>query len=112
MARNSLHLNNVSPRGFLKDSTMIATSQNARQPGFATDRQRKMHAAAMEVLSNSQYGALRQLTCRVDGDEVEISGTVSSFYLKQLAQAAMLRLRPAGGVRNLIEVSGGRQLAR
>jgi hypothetical protein len=90
---------------------MIAIARNSRHPGFATARDRQMLTAAMEVLSNSQYGALRQLTCRVNGDELEISGTVSTFYLKQLAQAAMLRLRPSGGVRNLIEVSGVRHRA-
>jgi hypothetical protein len=36
---------------------------------------------------------------------VEIWGTVSSFYLKQLAQAAVLQIS-AGGVRNLVQVRG------
>lgn len=76
------------------------------QRDFVSDRDREMYAAATEVLATSKYNALRQLSCRVQGGEVEISGTVATFYLKQLAQAAMLRLHPAGRVRNLVEVTG------
>jgi hypothetical protein len=67
---------------------------------------RKLRAAAIEALANSRYGALRRLDCRVLGGVVEISGTVSSFYLKQLAQTAVLELGTAGTVRNLVEVRG------
>ena len=86
---------------------MIAPSRHARQLEFVSDGDRRMHAAASEELSNSKYMALRQLNCRVSEGVVEISGTVGSFYLKQLAQAAILRLDPPASVRNLVEVSGG-----
>lgn len=76
----------------------------ARQETFSSDRDRQLHAAATEMLAKSQYTPLRQLSCRVDRGTVEISGTVSSFYLKQLAQAAMQRVRPEGRVRNLVQV--------
>ena len=83
---------------------MIASPRHLRQPSFVSDRDRQLHAAAVEILSNSQYTPLRQLNCRVTEGVVEITGTVSTFYLKQLAQAAMLRIREAGGVQNLVEV--------
>ncbi len=35
-------------------------------------------------------------------------GTVPSFYLKQLAQAAMMPLRGVGAVQNLVAVSASR----
>ena len=73
------------------------------EPFVARDLQ--IHAAASEALSSSKYIPLRQLNCRVADGVVEISGTVSSFYLKQLAQAAVLQLDQAGEVRNLVEVS-------
>ncbi|MEX0679168.1 MAG: hypothetical protein WD063_18985 [Pirellulales bacterium] len=95
----------MSRRGTFKDSTMIASARHSRQLEFVSDRDRQMHAAAREVLSKSNYGALRLLDCRVSGGVVEIAGTVSSFYLKQLAQEAMLRLDPPGRVRNLVEVN-------
>jgi len=53
-----------------------------------------------------QTGALRSLNCSVHEGVVEISGTVSTFYLKQLAQTAMMQLNPSGHVRNLVEVNG------
>lgn len=85
---------------------MIVPSRTMNEHRHVTHRDRQMHAAAMEVLSSSKYGALRSLNCRVFDGVVEISGTVSSFYLKQLAQAAMLRLNPNSPVRNLVEVDG------
>ena len=83
---------------------MATTVRHPPQLEFGSDGDRQMQAAAMEALSLSSYVALRQLHCRVASGVVEISGTVSSFYLKQLAQAAMLRVEPCGAVRNLVEV--------
>ncbi len=84
---------------------MIASPRFAPQREFVSDRDRELHAAATELLAMSKYNALRRLSCRVHGGVVEISGNVATFYLKQLAQAAMLRLQPAGRVRNLVEVT-------
>ncbi len=85
---------------------MIASARRTRQRSFVSDRDRQLHAAAVETLANSKYTPLRQLSCRVSEGVVEISGTVSTFYLKQLAQAAMLGLDEAGSVHNLVEVKG------
>jgi hypothetical protein len=90
---------------------MIATPRHACELEAVTQRDRDIHAATMEVLSNSHYGPLRQLTCRVSEGVVEISGTVSSFYLKQLAQVAVQQLYPTGRVRNLVEVTGETHVA-
>ena len=65
----------------------------------------EIHAAVSAAFAASKYIPLRQLNCRVAKGIVEISGTVSSFYLKQLAQAAVLRIN-AAGVLNLVQVSG------
>jgi osmotically-inducible protein OsmY len=94
----------MSRRGTAKDSRMITTVRHAPHRKLASDHDRQLQAAAAEALLGSSYVALRQLDCRVSGGVVEISGTVSSFYLKQLAQAAMQRVQPSGSVRNLIEV--------
>ena len=83
---------------------MATTVGHPRELEFGSDRDRRMQAAAVEALSLSSYAALRRLNCRVLGGVVEISGSVSSFYLKQLAQAAILRVQPCGAVRNLVEV--------
>jgi hypothetical protein len=67
---------------------------------------RQIQAAVSAALASSKYTPLRQLHCRVTGGVVEISGTVSSFYLKQLAQAAVLQLHCGSAIRNLVQVSG------
>jgi hypothetical protein len=108
----ALQETDLSRRAPCKDlMKMIATPRHSCQFEIDSERDRWMHAAAMEVLSNSQYAPLRQLTCRVCEGVVEISGTVSSFYLKQLAQVAVQQLHPSGQVRNLVEVTGETQVA-
>jgi hypothetical protein len=66
----------------------------------------ELHDAASTALASSKYGPLRKLRCRVFEGVVEITGSVPSFYLKALAQAAVLQLYPSGAVRNLVRVSG------
>jgi hypothetical protein len=81
----------------------------ARQPVeglVATRYDRKTYHAAVAALATSKYTALRQLHCSVRGGVVEISGTVPSFYLKQLAQAAVMQLNDVDRVCNLVEVCG------
>jgi hypothetical protein len=68
-------------------------------------RDRQIYVTAMAALGSSKYVPLRRLQCRVFGGVVEISGAVSSFYLKQLAQEAVLQLNPSGAVRNMVEVT-------
>lgn len=85
---------------------MIASSSHMLQSPVNSERDRHLQAAAREALSNSPYSQLRQLDCQVDSGVVEITGTVATFYLKQLAQVALMRLDPGGRVRNLIEVTG------
>jgi hypothetical protein len=87
---------------------MIASARFAPQGEIASERDQRLHAAASELLLNSKYSSLRQLRCHVTEGVVEISGTVASFYLKQLAQAAILQLKPSGSVRNLVQVAGDR----
>jgi hypothetical protein len=65
-------------------------------PGLATE--------PTEILTGSPLPQLRRLVVTVNVDEVVITGQVSSFYLKQLAQEAV---RPTIGERrltNLVEV--------
>jgi hypothetical protein len=92
---------------------MIASACPPREdhvahPALLPCRDRQIHAAVSAALAASKYIPLRQLNCRVADGVVEISGAVSSFYLKQLAQAAVLQLHRAGTVRNLVEVMASR----
>jgi hypothetical protein len=61
-------------------------------------------AAVLGALRGSGYRAVGSLRCEVEGGVVTVSGVVPSYHLKQVAQAALLRLRDIKGVRNLVEV--------
>jgi len=45
-----------------------------------------VHAKAQQALSSSGVYALRELTVKPDGETLVITGRVSSYYHKQLAQ--------------------------
>ena len=84
---------------------MIASAHDDTpfEPTPCLDRQ--VQAAATAALAASKYTAIRTLKCRVVDGVIEIIGRVPSFYLKQLAQAAVLPISPSGQVHNLVEVS-------
>ncbi len=84
---------------------MIAIASQSTECELGNSNDRQMHAAAATALAASKYGPLRKLDCRVSAGVVEITGSVPSFYLKQLAQAAVLQLYPASIIRNLVRVS-------
>lgn len=56
------------------------------------------------ALRDSGYAALDRVDCRVDEGDVVLSGRLSSYYLKQLAQETALRTMRLGRVRNHIHV--------
>ena len=85
---------------------MIASARPSSACDLLDPCDSQVFAEASAALGASQYAALRKLRCRVFAGVVEISGSVSSFYLKQLAQATILHLNPGTTVRNLVEVSG------
>jgi len=60
--------------------------------------------AARHLLSSSGYSLLRRLQCRVSDGVVTIWGTVPSFFLKQMAQEAVMKLAQVREVKNLVEV--------
>ncbi len=67
-------------------------------------RDEELGYAAEAALRASGYRCLRLLECRAEGGVVTVSGLVPSYYLKQLAQARLLKLAGASGVKNLVEV--------
>ncbi len=56
---------------------------------------------AIEVLQQSQRAALRNLSVHESDDAVLLLGSVSSYYMKQLAQET---IRPVLGGRNLVNL--------
>ncbi len=73
-------------------------------PQIAPSEDYVPHRAARGVLEATRHFALRKLRCEVRDGVVFLHGVVGSFYLKQLAQTAILQLRQVQGVRNLVEV--------
>jgi len=57
-----------------------------------------------EQLRNSPYWSVRQLVCYTSEDGVIVSGTVPSYYLKQVAQSLTMRIVGLGQVRSDIHV--------
>jgi hypothetical protein len=69
------------------------------------DRSPPLGRVALEQdLRNSPYWSLRQLICQVECDRVIVSGTVPSYYLKQVAQTLALKSFGLGCVESDIEV--------
>jgi osmotically-inducible protein OsmY len=85
---------------------MIVVARQPTERFTPTRYDRQLREAALAAISNSKYAALKQLDCKVTDGVVEITGTVSSFYLKQLAQAAVMQLDGVESVKNLVTVSG------
>ena len=62
---------------------------------------------ARDVLQASGYPALAAGECSVEAGIVELRGTVGSYYLKQVAQELVQRVKAVRQVRNSIEVFDG-----
>ena len=60
-----------------------------------------------EVLRQSPIPALRRLAVEENGDHVILTGIVSSYYLKQLAQESVLPLLGQRRLDNQIDVVRG-----
>ncbi len=58
------------------------------------------------ALRESGYALpLREIQCDVSDGVVELTGDVPSFYVKQLAQTAVLRLEQIRGINNRLRVA-------
>jgi hypothetical protein len=68
------------------------------------DRIYAIRALAKAALRATGYRELATLDCEVVDRTVAISGTVPSYYLKQIAQAVLARLDGVIRVENLVEV--------
>jgi osmotically-inducible protein OsmY len=60
--------------------------------------------AANDCLQNSQYPALKGITCKCDEGVLVLRGRLPSYFYKQLAQEAVARLGGVSQVVNEIEV--------
>jgi osmotically-inducible protein OsmY len=70
-----------------------------------------LRAAALRSLARSPFIAVRSIRCEVCGGMLTLRGRVSSFYLKQIALAAVRHLEQVREVRNEVEVGYGARRA-
>ena len=59
------------------------------------------------IYQASHYRTIRQLTCRFEGGVLTISGRLSSYYLKQLAQTMIRGVEGIEYIVNDVQVHGG-----
>ena len=59
-----------------------------------------------EALRKIGYNEVRTLTITVDGRDVVIAGTLSSYYLRQQVEIAILNIPSLSTFRSQIEVRG------
>jgi hypothetical protein len=60
--------------------------------------------ALKQQLGKSPYWSIRHLVCHIDSDLITVQGTVSSFYLKQIAQTLATKAIGAERLRSEIDV--------
>ncbi len=71
---------------------------------LAQDHDRRIQKDAKAALLASGYRTVAELDCKVTAGEIMLSGVVSSYYLKQIAQEVVLRLKVVRSVQNAVQV--------
>lgn len=76
----------------------------ARAVSRLKDPDRFLREQVCSRYRQSGYVELQKVDCHVEDGVVKLSGEVGSFYLKQLAQAIVLRVAPGRGIENEVRV--------
>lgn len=82
--------------------TEIEIARNKQQTVSTSDL--KLNYAVEQALRNTGQRVLRQLHVDVDNGTVTLTGSVNSFFLKQLAQTAVLKLDGMKRLDNKLDV--------
>jgi hypothetical protein len=89
----------------MSSTTMPISHETNQATNMHVPSSSALLAAIFEALRQTGYGQLRHLELQCDGDSITIAGRVPSYFLKQFAQAAILRVSGVGGVKNEIQVA-------
>ena len=89
-------------------SPPLFPGQEQRDSLFAADH--RTEHEAHERLRNSKYLELRRISCIVQGKVLCLYGVVSSYYLRQIAQAMLSGLEGVEEIYNRLEVVFHRQV--
>ena len=74
------------------------------QPTFRIDEPHPVSELVATAISRVFPGTQRQIRCHVRARQVCLTGTVESFYQKQIAQEALLQMEQIQQVVNLLQV--------
>jgi hypothetical protein len=92
----------------LRTRRMLATSPGSdsleRSLAFCWPADDALRIASLRLLHASGYTPLGKLRCKVKESVVIVSGVVSSYHLKQMAQTIIQRLEGVQSVMNLVDV--------
>lgn len=78
-------------------------ARNTIRPSAARNEE-SLPSLARAALAESGYPPLARIECEAVQGTLVLSGVVSSFYLKQIAQTVVMQLEAAHGVENRVEV--------
>ena len=78
----------------------------------APDQLSRHCSALKRELETSPYWPIRHLVCQIDCDRITVQGTVSSFYLKQIAQTVATKVVGIECVRSEIDVKPEQQASQ
>ena len=73
-------------------------------PGNSLDKDDAIRLAAEKGLRSSRYWSVRNVRCSVEDGVVVLFGTVTSYYMKQIAQTVVMNLELVIRVENQCEV--------
>jgi len=82
------------------------------QTDSAPDQLDRYCAALKQELCMRPYWSIRQLVCQIDRDRITVQGTVSSFYMKQIAQSLATKVVGIDCVRSEIDVEPEQKASR
>lgn len=81
------------------------TAMSASSTGFPEqERDRLIEETARAALRASGYRTLADLECEVSDGHITLSGVVTSYFLKQIAQETILQIKFVERVHNAIRV--------
>lgn len=84
--------------------THTARSAGAYRTHLTRDQTARLEAAANRALYAPGYPELWNLRLKVDGNRLVLHGAVSTYYMKQLAQQAVMTLEEVAQVTNRVVV--------
>jgi osmotically-inducible protein OsmY len=85
---------------------MVALRNREIEQSQASDQRLSVRELAERCLGSNPYLALKNITCEVTQGTLTLRGCLPSYYLKQIAQAAVARIDGVERIDNQIEVIG------